>query len=92
MTCYEILTRKLPFKRHPMNDYDLILNGQRLEVPCYVEDWTCEFFNMCWQSNPEDHPSFGDILYIFLTNSVANKMLQFCVQSNILSLLAWLGH
>jgi serine/threonine protein kinase len=69
MTCYEVLTGELPFEGHRGNDYDLVLNGARPVVPEYVEGWTRELLNGCWQSNPRDRFSFGEILELLLANS-----------------------
>jgi hypothetical protein len=69
MVCYEALTGKLPFEGHRTNDYDLVLNGERPMVPKYVEGWIQELLNGCWQSNPRDRPSFGEILELLLANS-----------------------
>lgn len=61
MTCYEILTRKLSFEGHKVTDYDLLLNGQHLELPHYVDEWICElpYINA---GNPTLWPSFYEIL------------------------------
>jgi serine/threonine protein kinase len=69
MTCYEVLMGKLPFEGHRGNDYDLVLNGARPVVPEYIEGWTRELLNGCWESNPGDRPSFGEILDLLLANS-----------------------
>ncbi|KAG0585939.1 hypothetical protein KC19_2G050600 [Ceratodon purpureus] len=69
MTCYEILTGKLPFEGHPTNDYDLILKGERPQVPKYVDGWIHKLLNMCWEFNPVDRPTFGQILNFILANS-----------------------
>jgi hypothetical protein len=75
MVCYEALTGKLPFEGHRTSDYDLVLNGERPMVPKYVKGWTCELLNGCWQSNPGDRPSFGEILELVLANSRAVREL-----------------
>ena len=76
MTCYEILTGKLPFEGHCITDYDLVLNGARPIVPEYVEGWIQELLNGCWQSNPRDRPNFRDILKLLLANSIELKKLE----------------
>jgi serine/threonine protein kinase len=74
MTCYEVLTGKLPFEDHPLKDslmIDLVINQHLcLEIPEYVEDWTKELLRMCWQVDPIARPSFGEILDLLSTNSV----------------------
>ncbi|KAG0586750.1 hypothetical protein KC19_2G114200 [Ceratodon purpureus] len=68
MTCYEILTGKLPFENHPLRDYDIVLNGARPDLPEYVEDWMRELVRRCWEDNPSKRPSFRDILDILDTH------------------------
>lgn len=36
-TYYDILTRKLPFEDHLLNDNDIVFNGQHLMLPEYME-------------------------------------------------------
>jgi hypothetical protein len=69
MTCYEILTGKLPFEGHPLYDFDLVLNGHRPEVPKYVDGWICELLSRCWQADPTIRPSFAEILNLLISNS-----------------------
>ncbi|KAG0625454.1 hypothetical protein M758_2G056700 [Ceratodon purpureus] len=69
MTCYEILTGKIPFENHPLWDYNTVLNGGRPELPKYLEDWMCDLLRGCWEHNPKERPSFKDILNIFVSYS-----------------------
>jgi serine/threonine protein kinase len=39
MTCYEILTGKLPFGDHSSIDYDVVLKGLRPKILEYVDGW-----------------------------------------------------
>jgi serine/threonine protein kinase len=76
MTCYEVLTGRLPFHdhdHHPQNDYDLVINGGHPMVPDYVDDWVHGLLNKCWQSNPGARPSFDDILNLILANLANNS-------------------
>ena len=70
MTCYEILTGKLPFEDYPHNDYTHVLNGNRLMLPEDVEEWMSDMLVRCWQSNPRNRPTIGDILDILTNKSV----------------------
>ena len=76
MVCYEVSTRKLPFGGHCGNDYDFVFNGARSMVLEYVEGWIQELLNGCWQSNPEDRPSFRNILELLLANSRKVRALE----------------
>ncbi|KAG0586010.1 hypothetical protein KC19_2G056300 [Ceratodon purpureus] len=69
MTCYEILTGKIPFGDHSLWDYSIVLNGGRPEVPKYVEDWMDDLLSMCWEYNPSKRPSFLEIQDILATHS-----------------------
>ncbi|KAG0586745.1 hypothetical protein KC19_2G113700 [Ceratodon purpureus] len=69
MTCYEILTGKLPFENHPLRDYSIVLNGGRPDLPEYVEDWMHELVTRCWDDNPSKRPLFKDILNILTNHS-----------------------
>ncbi|KAG0586028.1 hypothetical protein KC19_2G057800 [Ceratodon purpureus] len=70
MTCYEILTGKIPFAILPVWDYSIVLNGGQPDLPKYVEDWMCDLLRGCWKHDPKERPSFKDILNIFVTYSV----------------------
>jgi serine/threonine protein kinase len=75
MTCYEVLTGKLPFEDHPLKDsllIDLVINQHlRPEIPEYVEDWTRNLLKMCWQFDPMARPSFGEVLDLLVKNSTS---------------------
>jgi serine/threonine protein kinase len=70
MTCYEIMTGKLPFEGHSTNDYDIVLKGQRPEVPEDVDGWVRELLRNCWEFNPAKRPTFREILNLILANSI----------------------
>ncbi|KAG0587267.1 hypothetical protein KC19_2G153100 [Ceratodon purpureus] len=74
MTCYEVLSGKLPFQEQVVT-LDDIINGKRPEVPEYVEDWIRELLNKCWQSDPIARPSIGEILEFILANSRQAKVV-----------------
>jgi hypothetical protein len=75
MTCYEILTGKLPFEEHSIHEYDLVLQGQQPVVPKYVDNWVHDLLARCWHSNPSARPSFREILDLLVLNSVAVREL-----------------
>ncbi|KAG0598894.1 hypothetical protein M758_12G109700 [Ceratodon purpureus] len=74
MTCYEVLTGRVPFEDHPLSKEcslltDLVINQHlRPEVPEYVDDWARELLQWCWQSDPAARPSFEMILSFIEAN------------------------
>jgi hypothetical protein len=68
MTCYEVLIGKLPFQGDDVT-MDLVIQGQRPEVPEFVDDWARELLYWCWQSDPAARPSFEEILSCIQANS-----------------------
>ncbi|KAG0554504.1 hypothetical protein KC19_12G095900 [Ceratodon purpureus] len=75
MTCYEVLTGRVPFQDHPLCEQspllsDLVINQHlRPKVPEYVDNWARELLQWCWQSNPAARPSFEEILSFIEANS-----------------------
>ncbi|KAG0554618.1 hypothetical protein KC19_12G105400 [Ceratodon purpureus] len=75
MTCYEVLTGRVPFQDHPLSKEcplltDLVINQHlRPEVPEYVNDWARELLESCWQFDPATRPSFVEILSFIEANS-----------------------
>jgi serine/threonine protein kinase len=69
MVCYEILTGKFPFEGHARNDYDLVINGQRPELPHYVDERARELLCWCWQADPAARPSSAEITTFLEANS-----------------------
>ncbi|KAG0585507.1 hypothetical protein KC19_2G017500 [Ceratodon purpureus] len=70
MMCYEILTGKLPFEGHSLNNYDIVLNGQGLELPDYLDEWAHGLLSRCLHPNPLARPSFGDIANYIVADSI----------------------
>lgn len=68
MVCYEILTGKLPFEGHVGNGYDLVLSGQRPELPQYVDENARELLCWCWQNDPAARPSSAEIITFLEAN------------------------
>ncbi|KAG0588636.1 hypothetical protein KC19_2G257900 [Ceratodon purpureus] len=76
MTCYEILTGKLPFDGHQGNDLmDAVIGGKRPEVPQYVEEWVHRLLSDCWQNDPANRPSFGEMVNLIYSNSLRIREL-----------------
>ena len=73
MTYYEILTRKLLFNGHPINDYYLALKGRSLEVLECVDGWVCQSLRTCWESNRIERATFKEIWDLILASSTKNR-------------------
>ncbi|KAG0504301.1 hypothetical protein KC19_10G073100 [Ceratodon purpureus] len=75
MTCFEVLTGKLPFGDHPLINNkplltDLVINqGLCPEIPEFVEGWARELLKWCWQCDPSARPTIKEILDLLLRNS-----------------------
>ena len=75
MTCYEILTMKLPFEDHPLRGrpsllIDLVINEHLCpKIPVCIEDWTRELLSACWQVDLARSPKLLEILNVFSTIS-----------------------
>ena len=65
MTCYEVLTGKIPFEDIKPNDYDVVLGGARPILPNGIELWVQSLLNNCWHEDPSMRPSFQEIVSIF---------------------------
>jgi hypothetical protein len=63
MTCYEIITGRIPFEGHSSTEYDVVLNGERPELPCDVPHWVRELIYDCWNPDPSRRPYFSDIVH-----------------------------
>lgn len=62
MTCYEILTGCMPFEALKSNEYDVVLSGQRPQLPHPMNSRVTELLCRCWHSNPSERPRFEEIV------------------------------
>jgi serine/threonine protein kinase len=65
MTCYEILTGRMPFshiKGLKSTDYGIVLEGGRPPLPDYIPEWIQEVVQKCWHSEPSQRPTFNEII------------------------------
>ncbi|KAG0603353.1 hypothetical protein M758_10G087100 [Ceratodon purpureus] len=62
MTCYEIISGRLPFEDHRSSDYDMVLNGCRPELPSDLDPLFKDIITSCWNADPLERPTFVDIL------------------------------
>jgi hypothetical protein len=65
MLCYELLTGRIPFEKH-LKDlpeaYDVVLSGERPELPPHVNPKMTELLHSCWQMEPEKRPGWTEII------------------------------
>jgi hypothetical protein len=62
MTCYEIVTGRLPFEDLRANNYDRVIEGERPELPSDMEPWMRDLITRCWHPNPLERPTFKTIV------------------------------
>jgi serine/threonine protein kinase len=65
MLCYELLSGRIPFEKHLKDlpeSYDVVLSGQRPELPPHVNLKMTELLNSCWQMEPEKRPGWTEII------------------------------
>jgi hypothetical protein len=65
MTCYEVITGKVPFECHrpSARDYGRVLRGnKRPTLPSWLPSPVSRLISQCWHSNPSQRPSFEFIL------------------------------
>jgi hypothetical protein len=62
MTCYEVLTGKVPFEDLPLTAYDVVLDGGRPYLPDHIHPIYKGLLTRCWHSKPSQRPSFVDIV------------------------------
>jgi serine/threonine protein kinase len=61
MVLYELLTGRIPFQGHSLNDYDLAISGHRPDIPDYVSPKMRDLLLRCWHQDPHQRPSWTDI-------------------------------
>jgi serine/threonine protein kinase len=62
MLCYELLTGRIPFGEHRLSDYDVVLSGQRPELPAHVNSGMRNLLHFCWQTEPQKRPGWTAII------------------------------
>lgn len=62
MTCYEILTGKIPFEGTLRKEIQqFIMNGGRPELPASCPSLLCNYIRKCWDGDDKCRPSFRDV-------------------------------
>jgi serine/threonine protein kinase len=68
MVLYELLTGLIPFRCHPVSDYDLVISGGRPDIPDDVNPEMRALLLRCWREDPHQRPSLTEIENIFDRN------------------------
>jgi serine/threonine protein kinase len=61
MVLYEVLTGRIPFQGHSLNDYDLVISGARPDIPDDVSPEMRDLLLRCWHQDPHQRPSWTEI-------------------------------
>jgi hypothetical protein len=61
MVLYELLTGRIPFQGHSLNDYDLVISGHRPDIPNDVSPDMRDLLLRCWHQDPHQRPSWTEI-------------------------------
>jgi serine/threonine protein kinase len=70
MVLYEVLTGRIPFEGHSLNDYDLVISGHRPDIPSgKVTPGMRDLLLSCWHQDPHQRPSWTQIEKHFLLTS-----------------------
>ena len=63
MTCYEILTRGIPFEGRRKDHFDCVVKqGLRPELPRNLNPAIRDLIHSCWHQDPQQRPTFDAIL------------------------------
>jgi serine/threonine protein kinase len=62
MTCYEIVTGRMPFEDLRASDYDVVIRGGRPKLPSDIEPWMRDLIIRCWHPNPLERPTSKTIV------------------------------
>ena len=62
MTCYEVLTGLIPFENLNGNCYNVVIGGQRPNLPQHIDPALKTLLSKCWHENPLERPSFDKII------------------------------
>ncbi|KAG0598533.1 hypothetical protein M758_12G082100 [Ceratodon purpureus] len=64
MTCYELVTGRIPFEGISPIRYDVVLGGGRPVLPLDLHPEIKTLIVSCWNQDPSKRPSFNDIVDI----------------------------
>jgi serine/threonine protein kinase len=69
MTCYEVLTGRIPFEDVRRSEYHVVIDGARPTLPQGTEPWIQEMLSRCWHADPSQRPLFKEIVDCIERNS-----------------------
>jgi serine/threonine protein kinase len=69
MTCYEVITGRMPFEDHDRWDYDIVLRGGRPTMPGDPFSVFNILVTRCWHQDPTKRPSFAEIVEDLIASS-----------------------
>lgn len=87
MTSYEILTGGIPFGdlACTRQNYDVVIGGERPQLPDHVDPKIQELLTRCWHSDPSKRPSFREILEDLL-------VIESPMTKSLTGMQHWYGH
>ncbi|KAG0563846.1 hypothetical protein KC19_8G064000 [Ceratodon purpureus] len=62
MTCYEIVTGRIPFEGRSPSNYNIVLSGQRPKLPNDLDSRVKELIMRCWHQDPIQRPTFTEVI------------------------------
>jgi hypothetical protein len=62
MLCYELLTGHIPFEKCGLSNYNLVLSGQRPDLPPNVNLKMKKLLRLCWHKEPQKRPGWKSII------------------------------
>ncbi|CAM6071859.1 unnamed protein product [Sphagnum tenellum] len=66
MVLYKILTGRILFQGHSLSDYDLVISGERPDIPDDVMPEMRNLLLRCWHQDPHQRPSLTEIAKYFV--------------------------
>jgi serine/threonine protein kinase len=61
MLFYELVTGNITFHGQSLLSYDMVLSGQRPELPTHMNSKMHELLHSCWQADPQQQPGWTKI-------------------------------
>jgi hypothetical protein len=62
MLCYELLTGRIPFGEHKHSNFDVVLSGERPQLPAHVNLTMKKLLFACWHTEPRERPGWTWII------------------------------